>query len=389
MKMRHETSKEPATYARGTKRLDYILMSERCAISVRQCGYEPFNHHLFSDHRGMFVDMDTEMLFGNFDNVLAAMQYCDFTARDPKAVSDYLQSVGAYLHDHNFSARLQRLKTSDTNDHALAETLDKDLRRACILAATHCRKMRQTPRSPTVIKARDTVNILKRLLSMFRTHMNMHKSIHKFRSKAGQRRTLPSNEKDCGMRLAQALLRKVVKEAAAHWRDHLENLAEIYSLREDKDKSAILKQIIKAEDIKAMYAKIQAIRKHQSRQGISQLEVPVNPDDDPKTCTHWQTVNLPKEILALLRKRNQEHFGQAAGTPFTVGTLRQDFDFEGATQTRELILEGKYTNAKTDAITSAAIKFAKKHTTLNSRTWHITEKEFLDKIKNWKESTST
>ena len=128
---------------------------------------------------------------------------------------------------------------------------------------------------------------------MYRTKVNMKKSIEKLRSKAGRRRTLPTNEKDCSIALrgAQGDLKKTVKEAAAHRRDHLENLVEIYALRKDKEKNAILKYLIKSEDIKAMYAKIRAIRKHQSRQGITKLEVPVNPDDDAKTCTQWRTVD--------------------------------------------------------------------------------------------------
>jgi hypothetical protein len=391
MKMRHDTSLKPATYARGSKRLDYILMSERCAIAVRKCGYEPFNHRLYSDHRGMFVDMDTEMLFGNLDNDLASMQYRDFKATDPKAVTEYLQGIGTYLKDHNFAERLKVLSESNDKNDPLAEGMDKDLKRACLYAAKQCRKKRQTPWSPKVIKARDTVNILKRLLGMYRTKVNMKKSIEKLRSKAGRRRTLPTNEKDCSIALrgAQGDLKKTVKEAAAHRRDHLENLAEIYALREDKEKSAILKYLIKSEDIKAMYAKIRAIRKHQSRQGITKLEVPVNPDDDPKTCTQWRTVDLPDEILLLLRKRNQSHFGQAEGTPFTVGKMRQDFDFEGAKETSKLVLEGDYTNEETNRITSAVIKFARKHTRMNSRGWRITENKFIGKIKNWKESTST
>ena len=391
MQMRHETSNAPSTYARRTKRLDYMLMSERCAVSIRKCGYQPFNHRMYSDHRGMFVDMDMELLFGNFDNVLATMQYRDFKARDPQAVTEYLTAVDTYLHDHHFHERLERLQATPDINHTLANGLDKDLTRACLSASRHCRKMRQTPWSPKVKKARDRVNILKRLLGMFRTKVNMHKSIEKLRSKAGCRSPLPTTAEACNveLRATQGNLKTTVKDAAAHRRDHLADLAEIYSLREDKEKSAILKHLIKAEDIKAMYAKIRAIRKHQSKGGITSLEVPEDPDEDPKTCTHWRKVDLPSEILTLLWKRNQEHFGQAKGTPFTVGTLRQDFDFEGATQTSELLLEGAYTNEETDAITSAVIRFAQKHTRLDSRRWQLTEAKFLGKIRHWNESTST
>ena len=65
---------------------------------------------MYSDHRGMFVDLDMELLFGNLDNVLATMQYRDFKARDPKAVTDYLTAVDAYLTEHTFHDRLTRTK---------------------------------------------------------------------------------------------------------------------------------------------------------------------------------------------------------------------------------------------------------------------------------------
>jgi hypothetical protein len=250
-----------------------------------------------------------------------------------------------------------------------------------LTASKQCKKLRQTPWLPKVIQARNLVNILKRLLGMYRTHVDMKKSIVKLQRKAGRRHPLPSTKATCNtaLRQAQSVLKTTVKAAAARRQEHLEDLAVIYALRKDKEKSAILKYLIKAEDIKSMYAKIRAIRKQNNKQGITTLEVPVTPTNDPKTCTQWQTVDLPEEILDLLQQRNQSHFGQANGTPFTVGTMKQDFDFEGATHTSELVLEGEYTKEETDAITSAVIRFAKKHTTLDSQSWCLTEAEFLAK----------
>ena len=41
-------------------------------------------------------------------------------------------------------------------------------------------------------------------------------------------------------------------------------------------------------------------------------------------------------------KRNQRHFGQAQGTPFTEGTLREEVDWAATTQEAEDILAGTY-----------------------------------------------
>jgi hypothetical protein len=69
---------------------------------------------------------------------------------------------------------------------------------------------------------------------------------------------LPSTKAACNttLRQAQSVLKTIVKAAAAHHREHLEDLTAIYSLREDKENSVILKYLIKAEDIKLMHAKI-------------------------------------------------------------------------------------------------------------------------------------
>jgi hypothetical protein len=53
----HRLDSEVATYARGTKRLDYILMTEQLASHSTNCGAEPFNHRFYSDHHGIWVDL--------------------------------------------------------------------------------------------------------------------------------------------------------------------------------------------------------------------------------------------------------------------------------------------------------------------------------------------
>jgi exonuclease III len=58
----HPIDKEVATYSRGRNRLDYIFCSQSLLTSVRSCGIEPFNEHIFSDHRSLFVDWDVKTL---------------------------------------------------------------------------------------------------------------------------------------------------------------------------------------------------------------------------------------------------------------------------------------------------------------------------------------
>lgn len=47
---RHGLEDEVPTYARGRKRLDYILMTPTIASYATRSGADPFNHRFFSDH---------------------------------------------------------------------------------------------------------------------------------------------------------------------------------------------------------------------------------------------------------------------------------------------------------------------------------------------------
>lgn len=53
----------PATYQRGTKRLDYVLATPLLVPSIIAAGYDPFSYRIPSDHRGMYIDLVTEALF--------------------------------------------------------------------------------------------------------------------------------------------------------------------------------------------------------------------------------------------------------------------------------------------------------------------------------------
>jgi hypothetical protein len=64
MQHQHQYLNEPATYARGHKRLDYALGTHAVARATIACGYEPFNFRFHTDHRAFFIDFDTQTLFG-------------------------------------------------------------------------------------------------------------------------------------------------------------------------------------------------------------------------------------------------------------------------------------------------------------------------------------
>jgi exonuclease III len=61
----HTLDNEVSTYARGNDCLDYIFCSSSLIPAIKACGAKPFNQHIFSDHRALFIDWHEDILFGS------------------------------------------------------------------------------------------------------------------------------------------------------------------------------------------------------------------------------------------------------------------------------------------------------------------------------------
>ena len=59
------------TYSRGKCCIDYALSTKGLLNTTVAAGYEPFHHRIVSDHRRMFINIDTHALFGNLTSPLA------------------------------------------------------------------------------------------------------------------------------------------------------------------------------------------------------------------------------------------------------------------------------------------------------------------------------
>ncbi len=66
-----------------------------------------------------------------------------------------------------------------------------------------------------------------------------------------------------------------------------------------------------------------------ARKGVTSIEIPKHPEEDPKSCTEWVQVDVPTEVLKHLQRRNQAHFGQAKGTPYTISPLVDQLGYKG------------------------------------------------------------
>ena len=135
-------------YARGIKRVDYILVSQCLTNHIRATGAEPFNFRIFSDHCGLFVDFAVPGFFDRAPNVLAKQSTRHLIYDCPHHVQKYPLSSSQYLHDHQVPACLDTLLEGDWND-AAADSSDRDITQSML----GCSDMQVQHPSPIIIVA--------------------------------------------------------------------------------------------------------------------------------------------------------------------------------------------------------------------------------------------
>ena len=114
---------------------------------------------------------------------------------------------------------------------------------------------------------------------------------------------------------AQKNLRKTRRKAQANRTQYLDILLQRYDTLDDNKMKQVVQQIIRAEATKQCYRKLKWILKP-PKPGVTFIE---RTTEDGAIETLYERESIETAIL----RRNQQHFNQCAGTPFTVGKLRK------------------------------------------------------------------
>jgi hypothetical protein len=182
--------------------------------------------------------------------------------------------------------------------------------------------------------------------------------------------------------MAQSSLRQVRKQATEERKELLQRRISEAQTQNDKKTACSSKKIAQAEDMKALHSKLRFISQDgNQRSTLNRLEVPLNPQQDPKTCKEWLIVDAPEEITDYLLERNRKHFSQALGTPFTVPPLNVQVDYGASTASCELMLEGAYDSDLLDNLTLLLTDHFRLITERDVLPFTITPDSMMDKYK--------
>ncbi|KAI2506424.1 hypothetical protein MHU86_8050 [Fragilaria crotonensis] len=388
------SSKVPATYARGSRCLDYALGSARVRDALISMGYESFNARLSSDHRGYFLDFDTQKLFGSLTPDLATSARRMLKANNPHQVTAYINKMYELLQEHNAFARGKRL-TFLGNRHQFAERLDRDLLAASLAAEASIPQFGEHAWSAELSMARRRVQYLKKCLSITKSGLDLTQIQQEYAPEFPDD-NIPNNKEQCSccLRLANREVHRIIKQSFVtrdtERRQRIQELEK--SIRvSDQQTAKRLRRIKKAEDIKAVTTKLRNVRGKHHRSGIVRLEIPLCNEDDPATCTQWTQIDVPSEIVRLLQERNRRHFGQAHGTPFTIPPLAELLGYTGIGEAQQQFLHGTFDVTGYDE----SVKLLIRHLQY-SHEWSrdlirptISDDDFCEKLRLWSESTTT
>ena len=399
MAAHHPDVPPPATYARGHKRLDYVLGSPHVQAALQAAGYETFDNRIASDHRGYFLDFDTAILFGSETQQLATRLRRPLSARNAKQVTSYLRAKHELLSNCEGIRRSMKL-SNPGNRHAFANRLDQDVLNASLQAEKRIPQFDAPVWSAALARARQYVTILTKQLSALRTGLDLHLKLEAEIQILDQHYDspleLPNTIASCSIVLRQA--KRAVAEIVAssiERRDQelqrrIKELEQSTSLH-DRDVATVLRRLKRAESLQQLFKKLRYVRGGATRQGVTRLEIPLHPGDDPKACTEWRQIEVPTEIVTLLQDRNRQHFGQAKGTPFTVSPLAEQVGFTGTGVYSDQLLQGTYDATEHAPNVRLLLKHLKQvHQMEESATRPtITAAEFRSKLQVWSESTTT
>jgi hypothetical protein len=337
-----------ATYKRGQRVLDYILVDPDLLPSVQQCGYEPFEAHIPSDHRGIFIDLITTSTFGK-PVPLAPMKAREIISTKPHQIKPYFDHKDKHLKDHKWYERIAELRDKfdkGLHDDSLAEQLYTRLITASNYAASRLKTFPPAPYSPEIVRLRNIKHLLRLLLSSLTSAYDTSHAIEDAKAKLGHIDfVLPTNEQECRKALAAATkefkLTVTEEEKTRKLRkSHLSNKITEYEGADKQKEAKRIKRIQRAEEVKRVFQKCEAIRHPNKQGGLAYILVPENPDDDPKRCKNWKQLICPKEMEPLLLDRNLQHFGQSKNCTLTSTPLNFTMAFTGGCICAEAILNG-------------------------------------------------
>ena len=346
-----------STHNRGSKRIDYILVSRPLLKQIRKIGYEAYNAGIISDHRGMFLDIALVD-----EQKTLQRQHQKLISKQGNRTKKYRKLLMENIKKKRIVPRLKQLvntKCWEHKNHQTLQQLDKDITKLMIEAEHQSVPTHTAPWSP---KIKQLYQKLQKVTKQLKQHIHKHKQ-------QLQEATKPLWEQHKQIRKE---LQEARKNAETHRQQYLHEQAEIYELLGQKNRAKIIQNIQKVEELRRNFGHIKWVLKTQHKQQLTQVTYPEN--------NTWKVTNTPEELEAKIIEQQERHFHQSANTPIATIT---DKMMDVTTS-----LFQNFRNSQIPDTTTQIKQHFEREDPTEIPTL-LTMEEFHKGIKKWRERTST
>lgn len=385
-----------ATYNRGHRRIDYIFVSAGLGNFITHAGYTSFGLEPASDHRACFADLDLEAFLGTTPPEVTSTNRLLRSTR-PADVLSYRKILHEKMAQADIFNRMDELlklpRIDWTDEHQQeAEFIDSDIIKYSLQSEAALRCFPPLPWSPTLAKA-------VRLFRFWQLHERSKRNgytataqLERLAFKIGTplpTTRVPSSTVFIELASARQALRACNKNAADLRTLFMQNRASAIALHDGKHVVSVMNGLKGGASIKALYSTI-ARKVGRPRNGATRkILVPTNTEEYPYIPSEvegWKEINDPKLVEEKLVVRNQVHFSQAQGTPWTVGELAS-IPFSGTGTIANQILKGDYGSPSSTRACDLLIKEMRQKVSEFDAT--LTLEDVTKALQSWCETTST
>ena len=396
----------PPTHDRGKTCLDLIGCSNEIPdTAVVRAGYAPFYYNFFTDHRGVFVDIDIETIFNSARPDTTRQIFKRFTTKHVPKCSKYIKKLEELFEESKITKQVDKLEAEFVK-HAMMKDkkeLDLTINKTKILFEKVTEFMKCAEKKAGPLPYRDGFPDSPRLRQAAFKVIRMKKYL-----RLVSIGTIKAEEKEKKMvlkdlKMAQMNLRKTQKSSNQLRQQHLESLADKRCHQWQMSSAEALHIINESERSKLRHGKHRRLLRANNEGTLRSLMVPApitGLKNNVKDHRTYISITDSNQMFNFLLKRNFNHLMQSSESMFTNGPILDKCGWYGEEAGMETILRGllkveevaaeypQYGQEGLEFLKALRYSTDKKGTRIKPFKWKFGIKEYMDIFNKTKESTA-
>ena len=274
MEERYESTL-PKTWNRGTQAIDHVYMTVDVARSVKKAGFAPFDFMAMSDHRGIFFDVDSSLIFDEQLYQIEPAKFRKLQSSNLKRVQEYNKFMQQEWDKHKIDERLQKLsdaikRDGMTDDHAKRlNNIDQQITEIMRFSEKNCTSITRHSRDPWSPKLKELAREIHYLLVQIRHTI---RDLFPVSVVDGMDEVSRLHAK---LHTKRKTYRDYIKKAAAHRKMHLEERANYHvELGKNSNAASEIKRLSNIEQQKQDSIKINCTINEVSRDSATYILIP-------------------------------------------------------------------------------------------------------------------